>query len=32
MAPIAESGVKLVVDHFGWSDARLDRPARGWTP
>ena len=30
LAPIAESGVKLVVDHFGWSDQRLDPTGAGW--
>jgi predicted TIM-barrel fold metal-dependent hydrolase len=29
LAPIAESGVKLVIDHFGWSDARLDPAGAG---
>lgn len=29
LPPIAESGVKLVVDHFGWSDERLDPGAVG---
>ena len=28
-APITESGVKLVIDHFGWSDARLDPTGSG---
>jgi predicted TIM-barrel fold metal-dependent hydrolase len=29
LPPIAASGVKLVVDHFGWSDARLDPGGHG---
>jgi predicted TIM-barrel fold metal-dependent hydrolase len=29
LAPIAESGVKLVIDHFGWSDSRLDPTGAG---
>ena len=29
LAPIAETGTKLVVDHFGWSDERLDPGGAG---
>jgi len=29
LAPLAESGVKIVVDHFGWSDDRLDPGGHG---
>jgi predicted TIM-barrel fold metal-dependent hydrolase len=29
LPPIAETGVKLVVDHFGWSNARLDPGGHG---
>ncbi len=28
-APILESGTRLVIDHFGWSDARLDPTGAG---